>query len=101
MVEYGPVEIGGKTYTCPVRSVSIMSRVDLMRMLGVLGEGGPPELTQLNDVTFENYHQFRSESRIVTGDVPATLILSDISHSGVEADMPRTYQVSASAPAIA
>ena len=24
MIEYGPVEIGGKTYICPLRSVSIM-----------------------------------------------------------------------------
>jgi hypothetical protein len=73
MVEYGPVEIGGKTYTCPVRSVSI-SMGDMRFMGGTdpLGEYAPsPEATLLNDVTFENYHQFRSESRILTGNIPA------------------------------
>jgi hypothetical protein len=73
MVEYGPVEIGGKTYTCPVRSVSI-SMGDMRFMSGTdpLGEYTPgPEATLLNDVTFENYHQFRSDSRILTGNIPA------------------------------
>jgi hypothetical protein len=68
MVEYGLVEIGGKIYTCPVRSVSIM----VTRLMGPLGESAAPELTQLNDMAFDNYHQFRSESRILPGDIPAT-----------------------------
>jgi len=69
MVDYGPVAIGGKTYTCPVRSVSIaMSASGLIHTIGPFGESAPtPASPHLNDVTFDNYHQFRSESRILTG----------------------------------
>ena len=70
MVEYGPVEIGGKTYTCPVRSVSMGQTASK----GASGPFGEPtlglDITLLNDMTFENYHQFRSESRILTENVP-------------------------------
>jgi hypothetical protein len=73
MVEYGPVKIGSKTYTCPIRSVSIlMGGMGLMRRTGPFGEYAPTRgATLLNDVTFENYHQFRSDSRILTGNIPA------------------------------
>ena len=71
MVEYGPVAIGGKTYTCPVRSVS-MGDVGSMGVPGLFGEPtSAPDSPRLNDVTFDNYHQFRSESRILTGNIPA------------------------------
>lgn len=64
MVEYGTVDIGGKSYTCPVRSVS------LSRGKSVAGSGSPGleslrEVTRLNDVVFSDYHVFRSEMRIV------------------------------------
>jgi hypothetical protein len=62
MVEYGSVEIGGKTYTCPIRSVSIC------RFLARFPEG--PEVTLLNDMSFTDYHQFRAESRILPGYSP-------------------------------
>jgi hypothetical protein len=71
MVEYGPVAIGGKTYTCPVRSVS-MGEAGSMGVPGLFGEPtSAPDGPRLNDVTFDNYHQFRSESRILTGNIPA------------------------------
>ena len=71
MVEYGPVAIGGKTYTCPVRSVS-MAETGSMGVPGVFREStSAPQNPHLNDVTFDNYHQFRSESRILTGNIPA------------------------------
>jgi hypothetical protein len=71
MVEYGPVAIGGKTYTCPVRSVSL-AETGSMGVPGPLGEStSAPDTPHLNDVTFDNYHQFRSESRILTGNIPA------------------------------
>jgi hypothetical protein len=71
MVEYGPVAISGKTYTCPVRSVS-MAETGSMGVAGPFGEYAPaPGTPHLNDVTFGNYHQFRSESRILTGFIPA------------------------------
>lgn len=57
-VDYGPVEIAGKTYLCPVRSIAL-SR-------GWSNQGGAPELhTFLNDVAFTRYHVFRTEMRIV------------------------------------
>ena len=72
MVEYAPVEIGGKSYICPVRSVSIST--------SEAGEYAPgarsraayvnPVKTLMNDVVFSDYHLFRSESRIVSGFIP-------------------------------
>jgi hypothetical protein len=71
MVEYAPVEIGGKTYICPVRSVS-MAETGSMGVLGPFGEStSAPDIPRLNDVTFDNYHQFRSESRILSRYTPA------------------------------
>jgi hypothetical protein len=71
MVEYGPVAIGAKTYTCPVRSVS-MAETGSMGVLGPFGEStSAPDTPHLNDVMFDNYHQFRSESRILSGYTPA------------------------------
>ncbi len=69
MIEYGPVEIGGKTYFCPIRSVSIVRGRDV----GVIREWDEafrtwgPYGTMLNDVSFDDYHMFRSESRMLTG----------------------------------
>lgn len=59
MVEYGAVTIGGKGYTCPVRSVSVASgrsSTGLSATLFVL---------RLDDVVFSDYHMFRSEMRIL------------------------------------
>lgn len=71
MVEYGPVEIGGKIYTCPIRSVSITRGATKM-LFDAMGDSVPSEMvTRLNDVNFGDYHVFRSESRILTTDGPA------------------------------
>ena len=73
MVEYGPVDIGGETYICPVRSVSLWRGRSVIplspsnRKFGIFG----PYVTALNDMTFDNYHIFRSESRILPGFKPA------------------------------
>ena len=56
MVEYGPVEIAGQTYICPVRSVSI-AREHAWRA----------DTTFLNDISFHDYHVFRADSYIVPG----------------------------------
>jgi VWFA-related protein len=67
MVEYGPVVIGEKTYICPIRSVSI-SRQRTVKLVEEWGESfgvyGRFE-TILNDVTFEQYHMFRAQSRVL------------------------------------
>lgn len=68
MIEYGPVEIGGKTYICPVRSVSI-SRGRSVTLLTEWDESFRtygPYATMLNDVAFEGYHIFRAKSRMLT-----------------------------------
>ena len=72
MIEYGPVEIGGKTYICPVRSVSI-SRGRSVMPLTEWDESFRtygPYTTMLNDVVFEQYHMFRAKSRMLTGFNP-------------------------------
>jgi VWFA-related protein len=67
MIEYGPVEIGGRTFTCPRRSVVIM-RSRTARGLSVMDERlelYTPYETLLNDIAYKNYHKFGSESRIL------------------------------------
>lgn len=50
-VEYGPTEIGGKTYICPQKSVAISHAPGLPLFI--------------NDVSFTEYHLFRGETRIL------------------------------------
>jgi len=77
MVEYEPVEIGGKTYICPRKSVSITTAVSpKFRTLCPGGVGvltasdcspvAAPKDTAINDTVYDSYHVFRSEARIVT-----------------------------------
>lgn len=69
MVEYGPVELGGKTYICPQRSVEI-SRGRSERELyewGMIFSLYSYFETMINDVTFGGYHKFGSEARILPG----------------------------------
>ena len=71
-VEYGPVEIGGKIYLCPVKSVSLMRSRSVV-FLKEWDEGFRtygPYATTMNDITFDNYHVFRAESRVLTGFKP-------------------------------
>jgi VWFA-related protein len=69
MVEYGPEELGGKTYLCPQRSVAT-SRGRSERVLHewgmVFSLYGYFE-TLINDVTFGGYHKFGSEFRMLPG----------------------------------
>jgi hypothetical protein len=69
MVEYGPEELGGKTYICPQRSVEI-SRGRTERKLhewGMVFSLYSDFETMINDVTFGGYHKFGSEARILPG----------------------------------
>jgi VWFA-related protein len=87
MVEYGPVELGDRTYICPLKSVSISLApahlIQQMRMPGnapgsftqhptsVQPEAGgtrPPLQIMLNEVVFDRYHLFRADARILTAD---------------------------------
>jgi hypothetical protein len=74
MVEYGPVEIGGKSYICPVKSVSI-SRSRTTKILTGFSDSFRifgPYSTMLNDVTFDDYHMFRSEARVLSDFQPSS-----------------------------
>jgi hypothetical protein len=72
LIEYGAVEIGGKSYICPVRSISITTATDIVPR-GSVTQGfesipknvETPRVTAINDVVFDNYHVFRSEVRIL------------------------------------
>jgi VWFA-related protein len=69
MISYGPVEIGGKSYICPQRSVSIV-RMRSIAMLFEWDEGFRtygPWATLVNDITYRGYHMFRGESRMTPG----------------------------------
>lgn len=91
MVEYGPVEIGGINCTCPVKSVSLtvqrpaasdpkyklnpdvtkagpaQSRTNPLQVASDSTDAAP-RITKVSDARFSNYHQFRSDMRILTGD---------------------------------
>jgi hypothetical protein len=70
MVSYGPVEIGGKTYICPVRSVGIW-RARSVNMLTEWSRENflawAPFATKLNDFRYDDYHIFRATSRMLPG----------------------------------
>jgi VWFA-related protein len=69
MIEYGPVEIGGKEYICPHRSVQIM-RVRTVTPLTVWGQTFDiyaPYETRLNDIVYTDYHKFGAEARMLPG----------------------------------
>ncbi len=67
VVEYGPVEIGGNTYICPLKSVT-MSAVEVTGSRADAEAAKAPVQIQLNDVEFSGYHRFRAEARILSGD---------------------------------
>ena len=81
VVEYGPVEIAGKTYICPMKNVVLFVARDYDAEIGEFGDVGKPDsfsavratntpfvAIDLNHASFENYHVFRSEVRIVSDD---------------------------------
>jgi len=71
LVEYGPVEIAGRNYICPVKSVALSLvpkvRIESSSTSGQHVSRGPMQ-TRVNDVVFRDYHLFRAEVRIVGDD---------------------------------
>lgn len=72
MVEYGSVEIGKRSYICPIKSVAIvMAYFESFTYQGGSnddrGWARGPEQTLLNDVAFGHYQVLRSEARVLTG----------------------------------
>ena len=72
LIDYGPVKIGGKTYFCPARSVSLARGRSIISLKewdqSFLSYG--PYSTKMNDMRFSNYHVFRAESRMLPGFKP-------------------------------
>ena len=85
LVDYGPVSLGGKTYICPIKSISVsLAPVQTVRGKRMRGEHdariapaengiSPPLQTMLNEVAFEQYHLFHAEARVLKsgGNAPA------------------------------
>ena len=66
-VEYAPVEIGGKSYVCPAKSVSILlAHTGAHQGAYARSNYQGPAKTFQNDVTFGQYRRFGSETRILT-----------------------------------
>ena len=78
VVEYEPVDIGGKTYICPSKSVTITTATTQNVFQGCAnsGVGGAcftgsstavsrPKDTAINDTVYDSYHVFRTEMRIL------------------------------------
>lgn len=73
MVEYAPTVIGGITYICPVRSVSISrsrTTMDIHEWAEHFKVYAPFE-TKLSDMTYEKYHLYHPTSRMLPGFTPA------------------------------
>ena len=67
MVEYGAVDIGGKSYVCPLRGVSVLLAHTAQPPLGAHpaeSYEGPAKIF-LNDAVFEQYRRFGSETRVL------------------------------------
>jgi VWFA-related protein len=88
MVEYGAVELGNKTFICPVKSISITvapvqynQRTSLPKSVTIPTINGDARVdlqsnssedialqVRLNEVVFDKYHLFQSEARILTAE---------------------------------
>ena len=71
VVEYGPMAIGDKTYICPLKSFSSTMAQTLQfdsKYLYPMASRLQPLKTMLNEDAFEQYHLFRADARVVTGD---------------------------------
>ncbi len=81
MVEYGPLEIGGISYICPLTNVVLyVARVEGIQDSTSANEPQqsfssgfklgyePPISTTINHTQFEDYHLFRADMHIVPGE---------------------------------
>ncbi len=62
LVEYGPVDIAGTTFTCPVRSIALSMALEDPDTIN----GDAPK-EWLNETHFTHYHRFASTTRILAG----------------------------------
>jgi VWFA-related protein len=74
-IEYSPVELGSKGYVCPSHSVSISMAKTVRSMQDPSGHSWPvmgPLQMLLNHVDFDQYHLFRGETRVLSGNEERT-----------------------------
>lgn len=105
MVEYGPVELGGTTHFCPLRSVSISVARTVRTAADPSGRTypvmGPPQLL-LNDSQFGQYRLFQTDMRVLSADEErASRMAPDVTlptaQAAAQADAP-TEEILADAP---
>ncbi len=65
VVEYRPVDIGGKRWICPAKSVTVTDTF-------TFDARNPAQLNVhcLNEVLYTNYRKFEAESKFITDEVP-------------------------------
>jgi VWFA-related protein len=104
LVEYGQVEIGGKTYVCPVRSLSISVAQEVRYSNDTQHQALEfvmrPMKTMLNEVAFEQYHMFRADVRVLPeseADEKANPNATEGTNSPVAATAPEPAQAESSA----
>ncbi len=60
LVEYAPVAIGGKSWICPARSITLTETRSPFRT-----KGGAGNIRSLNETLFTGYHKFEAKSRLL------------------------------------
>jgi len=70
LVDYAPQTLGNVEYMCPSRSVTIWRgrRSEMVHEWNQSFRAYGPFVTMMDDVSFDRYHLFRGEARILTGD---------------------------------
>src|ERR1700722_1316495 len=66
MVEFGPAQIAGVSYICPLRGVTIARYFDPFEY-NRQDRQPTAYRTSINDISFTEFHVFRSESRVLPG----------------------------------
>jgi hypothetical protein len=65
VIEYAPVEIGGRSYVCPVRSLAFMVEDSNACMHHLRKERLMQPVTMLNQTNFTDYHRLGSSATII------------------------------------
>jgi VWFA-related protein len=68
MVEYQTVQIGGRDYICPSKSVAISETRASLSTHGVVASR-----LLLNDVAYKDYHRFDASARLISTEPPSAM----------------------------
>lgn len=123
LVEYAPVELGGKSYLCPVRGVAIALAPDSKTVLDTFAQRETavasntrstvaktslaaltqaPQQVFLNDVSFGTYHLFHTDLHILSKKEEQALAAAPASaalpSAGVPADSAKPAETAAAEP---